>query len=68
MLWLIWGYMEDGWKNPVKGINLLDNGKIHIHPGTHRCVVHDFIDPDGMMPVMVNTNKNPTTNFKHTKN
>lgn len=64
MLWLIWGYMEDGWKNPVKGINLLDNGKIHIHPGTHRCVVHDFIDPDGTMPVMVNTNKNQITNFK----
>ena len=65
MLWLIWGYMEDGWKNPVKGINLLDNGSIHIHPGTHRCVVQNFIDPNGTMPVMVNTHKEQLTNFDH---
>tara|TARA_B100001057_G_C22839863_1_gene946640 strand:- start:115 stop:1500 length:1386 start_codon:yes stop_codon:yes gene_type:complete len=63
MLWLIWGYMETGWKNPVKGINLLDDGEIHIHPGTHRCVVQNFIDPNAKMPVMVNMNKQQLTGF-----
>lgn len=63
MLWLIWGYMEEGWRNPVKGINLLDNGEVHIHPGTHRCVVQNFVDPSATMPVMINFNKKQSTDF-----
>lgn len=64
MLWLIWAYMETGWKNPVKGINLLDDGEIHIHPGTHRCVVQNFIDPTEKMPVMINMHKEQLTGFE----
>ena len=67
MLWLVWGFMEQGWRNPVKGINLLDNGEVHIHPGTHRCVVQEFIDPLSTMPVMINFHKEQKTKFPITK-
>ena len=64
MLWLIWGYMEEGWRNPVKGINLLDDGEVHIHPGTHRCVVQEFVDPGAKMPVMINMHQKQLTGFE----
>lgn len=64
MLWLIWGYMEEGWRNPVKGINLLDDGEVHVHPGTHRCVVQEFVDPGAKMPVMINMHQKQLTGFE----
>jgi hypothetical protein len=44
ILWLIQSYCIVGWKNPIKGINHLDNGIIIIHPGTNRCVAAKFLN------------------------
>jgi len=57
ILWLIQSYCINGWKNPLKGINHLDNGIIVIHPGTNRCVAAKFLNCDSML-VLININKN----------
>jgi hypothetical protein len=56
VLWLIQSYCLEGWKNPVKGINHLDNGIIVIHPGTNRCVAAKFLGCD-TLSVLVNINR-----------
>lgn len=56
VLWLIQSYCREGWKNPLKGINHLDNGTIVIHPGTNRCVAANFLHCD-TLSVLININK-----------
>jgi len=59
VLWLIQSYCENGWKNPLKGINHLDNGQIVIHPGTNRCVASKFLKCK-TLSVLININKRQT--------
>lgn len=56
VLWLIQSYCREGWKNPLKGINHLDNGTIVIHPGTNRCVAAKFLGCD-TLSVLININR-----------
>jgi hypothetical protein len=56
VLWLIQSYCREDWKNPLKGINHLDNGTIVIHPGTNRCVAATFLGCDALS-VLININK-----------
>jgi hypothetical protein len=56
VLWLIQSYCRENWKNPLKGINHLDNGTIVIHPGTNRCVAAKFLGCDELS-VLININK-----------
>lgn len=59
VLWLLQSYCENGWKNPLKGINHLDNGQIVIHPGTNRCVAAKFLNCR-TLSVLINVNKRQT--------
>jgi hypothetical protein len=56
VLWLIQEYCINGWKNPLKGINHLDNGIVVIHPGTNRCVAAKFLNCK-LLPILININK-----------
>jgi hypothetical protein len=69
VLWLIQSYCEYGWRNPLKGINHLDNGYIVIHPGTNRCVAAKFLRCE-KLSVLINVNKkqNLMNIFKDEKN
>jgi len=56
ILWLIHEYCLQGWNNPVKAINLLDNNDLIIHPGTNRCAAAQFLRCP-TMPVMINLHR-----------
>lgn len=56
VLWLIQSYCENGWKNPLKGINHLDNEQIVVHPGTNRCVAAKFLNCQSLS-ILININK-----------
>lgn len=59
VLWLIQSYCEQGWKNPLKGINHLDNGYITVHPGTNRCIAAKFLKCQTLQ-ILINIHKAQT--------
>ena len=56
VLWLIQSYCQQGWSNPLKGINHLDNGTIVVHPGTNRCVAAKFLKSK-TLKILINIHK-----------
>lgn len=59
VLWLIQSYCVQGWSNPLKGINHLDNGYVTVHPGTNRCIAAEFLKCQTLR-ILINIHKEQT--------
>lgn len=56
VVWLIQSYCANGWKNSVKAVNHLDNGRYTVHPGTNRCIAAKYLGCK-TLPIMLSVNK-----------
>lgn len=56
VVWLIQSYCQGGWKNSIKAVNHLDNGKFIVHPGTNRCIAAKFLRCK-FLPIMLSVHK-----------
>ena len=59
VLWLIQSYCVQGWSNPLKGINHLDNSYVTVHPGTNRCIAAEFLKCQ-TLKILINIHKDQT--------